>query len=182
MMLGSACTPLPSEVIMSFAGFAAQRGELSFWWVVVAGTVGSMIGSVLSYVVGYYGGRPLLERYGKCIMVTKKEIDMTHSWFDRYGSKTVFITRLLPIVRAFVSLPAGIARMDFSRFFVYSLLGSLPWCIGLAYAGVVLGENWNMLEPYWTYVDILTAMAVVAFILYVLYKMFRNKGHNEQKA
>ena len=180
MTLGSACTPLPSEVIMGFAGFAVQRGELNFWWVVAAGTLGSMIGSVLTYAVGYYGGRPLLERYGKYVMVTKKEIDMTHSWFERYGAKTVFITRLLPIVRAFVSLPAGIARMDFVKFFAYSLAGSVPWCLALAYAGVLLGDNWNMLEPYWSYLDIITAICIVGFILYVGYKVFRDKGHGQK--
>lgn len=182
MTLGSACTPLPSEVIMAFAGFAVQRGEMNFIYVGLAGTIGSLIGSILSYVVGYYGGRPLLERYGKFILISKHEIDMTHSWFERYGVETVFVTRMLPVVRAFVSLPAGIARMDFGKFVVYSFAGSLPWCFALAYAGVLLGDNWNALGHYMIYLDALTVVGIVAFIAYVVHKVTRNRGFEKRDA
>jgi membrane protein DedA with SNARE-associated domain len=189
MTLESACLPVPSEIVLPFAGFAAQQGRLEFfstgstWAFIVAGlagAIGCLIGSVLSYVVGYYGGRPLLEKYGRYILITPHEIEMAHKWFERYGVATVFIARLLPIVRTFVSLPAGIARMDFKKFAIYSFVGSVPWCLALAYAGVVLGENWETLESYWIYFDILTVIGVIAFILYVGYKITR--GHSGQRA
>ena len=182
MTLESACMPVPSEIVMPFAGFAVQRGSLEFIATGMAGAVGCLIGSVLSYVVGYYGGRPLLDKYGRYILITKHEIDMAHGWFERYGTATVLIARLLPIVRTFVSLPAGIARMDFKRFAFYSFIGSIPWCYALTYAGVFLGENWDTLEKYWIYFDILTILGVIAFIVYVGYKLTRDRGHGEQKA
>jgi membrane protein DedA with SNARE-associated domain len=180
MTLESACMPVPSEIVMPFAGFAVQQGRLEFFAVGMAGAIGCLIGSVLSYVVGYYGGRPLLEKYGRYILISPHEIDMAHRWFERYGVATVFIARLLPIVRTFVSLPAGIARMDFKKFAVYSFVGSLPWCYALAYAGVILGENWDTLEDYWIYFDILTVIGIVMFIAYVGYKVTR--GHSGQRA
>jgi len=180
MTLESACMPVPSEIVMPFAGFAVQQGRLEFFAVGMAGAIGCLVGSVLSYVVGYYGGRPLLEKYGRYILISPHEIDMAHRWFERYGVATVFIARLLPIVRTFVSLPAGIARMDFKKFAVYSFVGSLPWCYALAYAGVILGENWDTLEDYWIYFDILTVIGIVMFIAYVGYKVTR--GHSGQRA
>jgi membrane protein DedA with SNARE-associated domain len=182
MTLESACMPVPSEIVMPFAGFGAQRGDLDFWLVGMAGSIGCLIGSVLSYAVGYYGGRPLLERYGRYILVTRHEIDMAHSWFERYGTMTVFIARLLPIIRTFISLPAGIARMEFRKFAFYSFVGSLPWCYALAYAGVVLKDNWTMLEDYWIYLDILTVVGFIAFCAYVGYKVTRDRGHIKSDA
>jgi membrane protein DedA with SNARE-associated domain len=180
MTLESACMPVPSEIVMPFAGFAVQQGRLEFFAAGLAGAVGCLIGSVLSYVVGYYGGRPLLEKFGRYILISRHEIDLAHSWFERYGVATVFIARLLPIVRTFVSLPAGIARMDFKKFALYSFIGSLPWCYALAYAGVVLGENWDLLEKNWIYFDILTIIGVIMFFVYVGYKL--TIGHSGQKA
>ncbi len=116
MTLESACMPMPSEIVMPFAGFAVQQGRLEFFATGLAGAVGCLVGSVLSYVVGFYGGRPLLEKYGRFILITPHEMDLAHRWFEKYGVETVFIARLLPIVRTFVSLPAGIARMDFKKF------------------------------------------------------------------
>jgi len=178
MMLESACFPMPSEIVMPFAGFAAQQGKLSYVGVGLAGSVGSLIGSVISYVVGYYGGRPLLEKYGRYVLITKHEIDTTHRWFEKYGTLTVFIARLLPVVRTFISLPAGVAKMDFKKFTLYSFIGSLPWCFALAYAGVMLGENWSLLEHYWAYLDIATIIGIIGFFLYIGYKVMRNKGFN----
>jgi membrane protein DedA with SNARE-associated domain len=180
MTLESACMPVPSEIVMPFAGFAVQQGQLEFFATGLAGALGCLAGSVLSYVVGYYGGRPLLEKYGRYILITRHEIDLAHGWFERYGVATVFIARLLPIVRTFVSLPAGIARMDFKKFAVYSFVGSLPWCFALTYAGVILGENWDLLEKNWVYFDVLTIVGVVMFFVYVGYKL--TKGHSGLKA
>lgn len=179
MTLESACMPVPSEIVMPLGGFAAQRGDLNFWLVGLAGSIGCLVGSVLSYAVGYYGGRPLLDKYGKYIFITKHEMDIAHQWFDKYGAATVFVARLLPIVRTFISLPAGVARMDFKKMAVYSFIGSVPWCYALAYSGVILGENWTLIEDYWIYFDILAVLLVIGFIAYLGYKIFRKKGFNE---
>ncbi len=179
MTLESACMPVPSEIVMPFGGFAAQQGRLDFFWVGMAGSIGCLVGSVLSYAVGYYGGRPLLEKYGKFFFITKHEIDIAHSWFEKYGVLTVFVARLLPIVRTFISLPAGIARMEFKKFAMYSFIGSIPWCFALAYVGVMLGENWARLEDYWIYLDILTVIGVIAFFCYLGYKVLKDKGFNK---
>ncbi len=180
MTLESACLPVPSEIVLPFSGFAVQQGRLDFWAVGLAGSVGCLIGSVLSYAVGYYGGRPLLERYGRFVLITRHEIDLAHGWFARHGPATVFLARLLPIVRTFVSLPAGIVRMDFKKFVVYSFVGSVPWCYALTYAGLWLKDQWGVLEQYWIYFDVLTVLGVIAFFLYVGYKLTR--GHSGHRA
>ena len=181
MTLESACLPIPSEIVMPFAGFVVQRGELEFIAAGLAGAIGCLIGSVLSYAIGYYGGRPLLERYGRYILITRHEIDLAHNWFERYGWETVLVARLLPIVRTFVSLPAGIARMEFRKFAIYSFVGSIPWCYALLYAGVVLGEHWDLLEQYWVYFDALTVLGIIAFCAYVGYKLTRDRGHTQPR-
>ena len=177
MALGSACTPMPSEVVMVFSGYAAQQGKLNFWLVGLVGTLGGLAGSIATYYIGYYGGRPIMEKYGKYIMIEKHEIDMADRWFAKYGDKAVFISRLLPVIRAFISLPAGITRMKFTKFIVYSFVGSLPWVFVLTYIGVILGDNWSMLEHYWTYVDVIMVLGIVGFVAYLVYKMFIRKGH-----
>lgn len=179
MTLESACMPIPSEIVMPFSGFAVQRGDLNFVMVGLAGSIGCLAGSVLSYVVGYYGGRPLLEKYGRYVLITKDKIALADRWFKKYGGKTVFIARLLPIIRTFISLPAGVARMDFKKFAIYSFVGSLPWCYVLAYAGIILGENWEALEGYWIYLDILTVLGIIAFGAYAVYEMFIKKDKTE---
>lgn len=175
MTLESACMPMPSEIVMPFSGFAAQRGDLNFFAVVIAGTLGCVAGSLISYVVGYYGGRPLLEKYGKYVLITKHDIAIADKWFTRDGNKAVFVGRLLPIIRTFISLPAGVARMDFKKFVVYSFIGSVPWCLVLAYVGVILGNNWGLLEQYWIYFDIATVLGIVAFLAYAGYQIFIKK-------
>jgi membrane protein DedA with SNARE-associated domain len=176
MMMESACMPIPSEIIMPFAGFATQQGPLDFIYVGLAGSLGCLLGSMIAYTAGYYGGRPLLEKYGRYVLITKQEIDQAQSWFDRYGTMTVFIARLLPVIRTFISLPAGIARMEPKRFCAYSFFGSLPWCFTLAYAGVLLGRNWSKLESYWIYLDLLTILGIVILLLYFGLKVFKKPG------
>lgn len=179
MTLESACMPVPSEIVMPFSGFAAQRGNLNFLMVVLIGSLGCLAGSIVSYAVGYYGGRPLLEKYGKYLLINKDHISLADRWFDRYGNKAVFIARLLPIVRTFISLPAGIARMNFKTFAAYSFIGSLPWCLALAYVGILLGDNWSKLENYWIYFDIAIVLAIVAVLSYSGYKLFIKKDNLE---
>ncbi|HET7185939.1 MAG TPA: DedA family protein [Terriglobales bacterium] len=151
MAIESACIPLPSEVIMPFSGaltigsIAAQYHREPFTLVLVAlfGAIGCNVGSVIAYEIGYYGGRPLVERFGAYILLSKKELDWADHFFARYGNWTVLVSRLLPVVRTFIALPAGIARMPRLRFHVYTFVGSFPWCLMLAYIGMKLGEKWE---------------------------------------
>lgn len=148
MTLESACVPLPSEVTMPVAGLLAAEGKLSFPAVVAIGAVANLIGSWLAYWAGASGGRPFLIKYGRFFLIKARDIDRADRWFSRYGGRAVFFSRLLPIVRTFISLPAGIARMPFGRFSLLTLLGSIPWSLGLAWAGFLLGENWERILPY----------------------------------
>jgi membrane protein DedA with SNARE-associated domain len=143
MAIESACIPLPSEVIMPFSGYLVHAGRFNLWLVAVAGAVGCVVGSMLAYWVGMYGGRPLIEKYGKYVLISRHDLDLADRWFARYGEVIVFASRLLPVVRTFIAFPAGVARMRVPRFILYTFLGSLPWCLGLAYVGQVLGEQWD---------------------------------------
>jgi len=148
MALESACIPIPSEIIMPFSGFLVFEGKFIFWQVVLWGAIGNLIGSIAAYLVGYYGGRPLIEKYGKYFLISFHDLEKTDRWFSKYGQSTVFFSRLLPVVRTFISLPAGISRMDFKKFSFYTLAGCLPWSFVLTYAGVIMGKNWIDLEIY----------------------------------
>src|SRR5215475_4660279 len=141
MAIESACIPLPSEIIMPFSGYLVSRGELNLWWVGIAGAVGCVLGSLVAYWVGMYGGRPFIEKYGKYILLSRHDLDLADRWFAKYGEVIVFTARLLPAIRTFIAFPAGVARMNIPRFIIYTFAGSLPWCIGLAYVGKKLGEQ-----------------------------------------
>ena len=169
MGLESACIPLPSEVIMPFAGFVVWKGELTLIGVALVGTAGCLAGSLVAYFVGAYGGLPLLERYGKYVLIRKSELDRAHAWFERFGEIAVFVSRVLPIVRTFISLPAGVARMDVKKFSLYTVLGSLPWCFGLAYVGVLLGPHWSDLEALFRYLDIVVIAGIIGLVGYLIY-------------
>ncbi len=146
MAIESACIPLPSEVIMPFSGYLVYTGRFNLWLVAVAGAVGCVLGSMVAYWVGMYGGRPLIEKYGKYVLVSTHDLDLADRWFARYGEVIVFGSRLLPVVRTFIAFPAGVARMNVPRFITYTFLGSLPWCLGLAYVGQLLGAQWDKNE------------------------------------
>src|SRR4051794_34303056 len=143
MAIESACIPLPSELIMPFAGYLVFSGTMKLLWVATAGAIGCNLGSLVAYEIGAYGGRPLVERYGRWVLMGKRELDWADRFFARWGYLAVFVARLLPVIRTFIALPAGIARMPRLRFHVYTFLGSWPWCYLLAYVGVKLGERWN---------------------------------------
>ncbi len=143
MALESACIPLPSEVIMPFAGFLAAQGRFSLWGAAVAGAAGCALGSAAAYWVGARGGRAALLRYGRWVLVTPAELERADRFFARYGSAATFLARLLPVIRTFISLPAGVARMPFRPFLFYAFAGSLPWSYALAWAGFILGEHWE---------------------------------------
>ena len=143
MAIESACIPLPSEVIMPFSGYLVYAGRFNLLWVATMGALGCNLGSLLAYEIGAYGGRPLIERYGQYILLSRHELEIADHFFARWGSATVFFSRLLPVVRTFIALPAGVARMPRLRFHVYTFLGSWPWCLGLAWVGLKLGERWD---------------------------------------
>lgn len=153
MALESACFPLPSEVILPFAGFLVARGRMGFWPAVGWATLGQLAGSAAAYFAGRYGGRPFLEQYGRYVLLREHELAVADRWFARWGEATAFFSRLLPGIRTFISLPAGVARMPLGRFTVYSALGALPWTVALIWLGVRLGEHWEALRGYFHYFD-----------------------------
>jgi membrane protein DedA with SNARE-associated domain len=174
MAIESAMIPLPSELILPFAGFLVSdrsavepltHGPWNFWIVVLVATIGNTIGSVIGYFIGAWGGRPFLERWGRYLLIRPHEIELADRFFQRYGAQTAFFSRLLPIVRTFISFPAGVARMPLGKFIVYSTLGAFPWSVLLVFAGEQLGSRWqeirHALQPF----DLLIAVLVVAGIL-----------------
>src|SRR5438128_7375256 len=143
MAIESACIPLPAEIIMPFSGYLIYTGRFNLWLVGVAGAFGCVLGSLAAYWVGMRGGRPLIEKYGRYILISHHDLDLADRWFARYGEAIVFVSRLLPAVRTFIAFPAGVARMNLKKFVIYTFAGSLPWCLGLAYVGQKLGEQWD---------------------------------------
>jgi membrane protein DedA with SNARE-associated domain len=143
MAIESACIPLPSEVIMPFSGYLVHTGRFHLLWVATVGALGCNLGSAVAYAVGSYGGRPLVEKYGAYVLLSRRELEWADRFFARYGNIAVFLSRLLPVVRTFIALPAGVARMPQFRFHIYTFLGSWPWCLGLAWVGMKLGERWD---------------------------------------
>jgi membrane protein DedA with SNARE-associated domain len=143
MAIESACVPLPSEIILPFSGYLVSTGRFDLWLVAVAGALGCNLGSTVAYAVGFYGGRPFVERWGRYVLLGRHELLLVDLFFARWGGITVLIGRMLPVVRTFIALPAGIGRMPMIRFQVYTFVGSLPWCFLLAYAGMRLGNAWN---------------------------------------
>lgn len=168
MAIESACIPLPSEIILPFSGYLVFTGRFHLAAVALAGAVGCNLGSMVAYAVGYYGGRPLAERYGRWLLLSPHDLERADAWFARYGDGTVLVSRMLPLVRTFIALPAGVARMPFLRFNVYTFLGSLPWCWLLAWAGVRLGQHWDHLRIYFHRFDLaIGALLLVGVVLFL---------------
>jgi membrane protein DedA with SNARE-associated domain len=175
MIFESACIPIPSEGIMLFAGFSASKGELTLVGIVAAGVLGNLVGSWIAYAVGYYGRIDLLEK-NKLIHISPKHLKWADDWFARYGSLTVFFSRMLPIIRTFISLPAGVAKMPFWRFSAYTLLGSIPWVLMLAIVGEKVGDNWEDWRHKLGYLDYLVLAAIVVGVVYLIVKRRRGGG------
>ncbi|MEI4471770.1 DedA family protein [Frigidibacter sp. MR17.24] len=176
MALESACIPLPSEVIMPFAGSLVAQGEMNLWLVALAGAVGCNLGSTLAYGVGARGGRGMVLRWGRWLGLTERSLARSEAHFARWGTITVFVARLLPVVRTFVSLPAGIGRMPVWRFQVYTFLGSFPWCLALAWIGRRLGEAWDSspgLHQAMRGLDIVVVLGLLAWAGHWLYRRRR---------
>ncbi len=175
MAIESACIPLPSELIMPFAGYLVHEGTLNLWIAATAGAIGCNLGSLVAYEIGRYGGRPLVESYGRWILLSKRELDWADRFFGRHGFAAVFFARLLPVVRTFIALPAGIARMPRLRFHIYTFLGSWPWCLGLAYFGMKLGENWRELGKYFHKFDAVIGTAIVIGVIWFIWTHWQNR-------
>lgn len=177
MAIESACIPFPSEVIMPLAGWflVKDRGHGEEYLLLAGffGALGNTIGSAIAYYAGAWGGRPLIRKYGRYLLITAHEVEWADRWFNRYGEVTVFATRLMPVVRTFISLPAGIARMSFSRFLLLTFVGSFPWSMALAWGGYKLGENWEDLVTYFRPVSLPIALAVLAGGGYLLFRRIR---------
>jgi membrane protein DedA with SNARE-associated domain len=178
MTLESACIPVPSEAIMLFAGFSVSKGELTLVGIVTAGVLGNVVGSWIAYAVGYYGRLDLLER-NKLIHISPKHLKWADDWFERYGSATVFFSRMLPIVRTFISLPAGVAKMPFWRFTAYTLAGCIPWVLMLALVGEAVGDNWEDWRHKLGYLDYVVLAAIVGGVIYLLIKRRRGGSSGE---
>lgn len=172
MLLESACLPVPSEAIMLFAGSSVAAGELTLFGVVAAGVLGNLVGSWVAYAVGYYGRIDLLEK-NRLIHLPPKYLKWADDWFERYGDATVFFSRMLPIIRTFISLPAGIAKMPFWRFTVLTLLGCIPWVLMLALIGKGVGDNWEEWRDHLHYLDY---AVVAAAVLGLGYYLLRRRG------
>ena len=172
MTLESACIPIPSEIIMPFSGFVVWQGHtnMTLIGITIVGAFGNLLGSLIAYYVGLKGGRPLLEKYGKYLLITHSKLELADRWFFKYGAEAVLISRLLPIIRTFISLPAGIAHMDIKKFMTYTFIGSLPWCFALGYIGVQLGPNWDMIQGYFHILDIIIGIGILGIIIYLIYK------------
>jgi membrane protein DedA with SNARE-associated domain len=176
MLLESACIPIPSEATMLFAGFGVSRGEFSLFAVVLVGVVANLCGSWIAYAVGYYGRLDILEKHGSKLHIKQSHLATADRWFERHGEATVFFARMLPIIRTFVSLPAGVARMPFWRFTIFTVLGCLPWVFALAFLGKQVGDNWEDWKDHLHYVDYAVALAIVAFLAYVVVKRRRARA------
>ena len=176
MTLESACIPVPSEAIMLFAGFNVSEGNLSLVGIVAAGSLGNLAGSLIAYAAGYYGRVELLDR-NRLIHVSRRHLEWADRWFERHGSATVFFTRMMPIIRTFISLPAGVARMPLGRFVAFTLAGSIPWVLMLAIVGREVGDRWDEWKDYLHYADYVVVAAVVIGIAYPLIR--RRRGSAE---
>lgn len=177
MLLESALIPIPSEVTMPFGGFLASTGRFNFWLVVLAGTVGNLVGSWLAYWVGFWGEasvvRGLIRRWGRYVLVSEEEFNRAEVWFNRYGEVIVFFSRILPVIRTFISLPAGIAKMNFWKFTLYTFIGSLIWSYFLTKVGFTLGANWEVLEKYFRQFQFLIGGVLFIGIFWYAFRKIR---------
>jgi len=174
MLLESACIPVPSEATMLFAGFNVSDGEYSMFAAVAVGSVANLVGSWVAYAVGYYGRADILEKHGKKLHIKKSHLEWADRWFERHGDATVFFTRMLPIIRTFISLPAGVARMPFWRFSVLTLAGCVPWVFMLTFIGREAGDNWEKWKDSLHYVDYAVAAMIVLGVAYLIVRRRRN--------
>ena len=173
MAVESACIPLPSEVILPFSGYLVATGRFSLWLVALAGATGSVVGSMVAYALGAWGGRPLLERYGSYVLVSTDDLDRADRWFERHGDLTILVGRVLPVVRTYIGLPGGMARMNLWRFNAYTFVGSFVWSLGLAWIGKLLGEHWHTIGGWFHRFDVAIVALVVGAAGWYVYRHVR---------
>ncbi|MDQ7097093.1 DedA family protein [Desulfosporosinus sp. PR] len=174
MAIESACIPLPSELILPFTGYMVFLGRFTLWQATIAATLGNLFGALVAYYIGLWGGRPFIKRFGRYIFIHERELSNAEKLFERRGELTVFIGRLLPVVRTFISLPAGIARMNALKMAVYTVAGALPWCLMLIIVGQKLGENWNTLKPLFHRLDLCVGILILMLLGYWLNRKRKN--------
>jgi len=178
MALESMIFPLPSELVMPFAGFLAIQGTFKFWMVVLFSSLGSIIGSLISYFLGYYGGNRLVKRWGKYFLLDEEDLLKTEQWFQKRGELTIFISRFIPVVRHLISIPAGIGKMNLEKFCFYTLAGATLWNTFLAYIGLKLGENWAIVRQYSEYISLPVAVLILVIGAYFVYRHIK---HHQNK-
>jgi membrane protein DedA with SNARE-associated domain len=179
MAIESACIPLPSEIIMPFGGYLVSTGEMNLYWVATAGAIGCNIGSIPAYELGKRGGRAAVIRWGKYVLLDTYDLDLAERFFNRFGSLAVLIARMLPIVRSFIAFPAGIARMPLGKFHIYTFIGSWPFCFGLAWIGMVLGEAWNSdprVKEWFHRFDAVIVAAGLAFVIWFVWTRWKRRA------
>jgi membrane protein DedA with SNARE-associated domain len=184
MAIESACIPLPSEVIMPFSGYLVYAGRFNLLWAATAGAIGCNLGSILAYEIGFYGGRPLVERWGKYILLSERDLNWAEKFFHKYGGITVLVARLLPVVRTFIALPAGIGKMPRLPFHIYTFIGSWPWCYMLAYVGMKLGEQWDKdprLKIWFHRFDAVIALVIVAGVALFVWSHWKHRVKGESR-
>jgi membrane protein DedA with SNARE-associated domain len=175
MVLESACVPIPSEATMLFAGFNVSEGNLTLFGIVAAGVLGNLVGSLIAYAVGYYGRLELLDQ-NRLIHINRRHLEAADRWFERHGPATVFFTRMLPIIRTFISLPAGVARMPLAKFVAYTLAGCIPWVLGLAIIGREVGDRWDQWKDYLHYLDYAVVVGIAIVIVYLVVRRRRGSA------
>jgi membrane protein DedA with SNARE-associated domain len=181
MAIESACIPLPSEIIMPFSGYLVYTGVFNLHLASFSGAFGCAVGSAVAYYAGMLGGRPFVEKYGRYVLLRHRDLDRADRWFNKYGEAAVFISRLLPVIRTFISFPAGVSRMNFPRFLVYSFVGSVPWCYFLTYLGKVLGQNWQSIKGYFHGADVIIGVLLLAGFGVFLYHHLKPEPVNSEQ-
>ena len=175
MTVESALIPIPSEVIMPFSGYLVSTGKFNPILVIMAGGFGNLVGSLIAYFIGIKLGREVILRYGKYVLLNKSHLDWAESFFGKYGDKTTFVTRLLPGIRTYISLPAGIAKMDLKKFSAYTFAGSIIWSAMLMYVGITLGEEWNKIRDYSHYIDAIVGIGIIIIVIIIIKKRIGKK-------
>lgn len=174
--LGLMIEVIPSEIVLSYAGFLVAQNEINFIGAVVAGTIGGTLAQIFLYWLGYYGGRPIVEKYGKYLLIKKSHLDKSEEWFQRYGVGVIFSARFIPVVRHAISIPAGLAKMPLGRFVMYTVLAIIPWSIFFIYLGEQLGTNWRHIKEYAApYMPYFIVGALLFIALYIFYSLFKKK-------
>lgn len=175
MTFESMVLPVPSEAVMPFAGFLWHDGKMTWWAIGIASTVGSIIGSLISYWIGAVGGRPFVNKVGKYLLLNEHHLEKTHQFFQRYGEKTIFISRFIPVVRHLISIPAGFGRMNLTKFITYTVTGAALWNMLLAYLGYILGSNWGMIRKYSEVLDVIIIVAIIIGAIYLILRIKKRK-------